>query len=380
MDIKILGTESLGVRGLCCSVELKNRRIVIDPGIALGWLRHGLSPHPFQIAVGACIREEIIEELKGATDVVISHFHGDHCPLYDPNPYQLGIDAVKGMLSKCRIWAKGADDGRFNQQRRREQLAIAIEKDLQSAEGAKERSLEFSFPVPHGKEGRKENTVMMSRVEEEGEVFVHASDIQLLDEQAIQQILDWSPDTVLVSGPPLYRYTSTSEMQREKAWKNAMELSKRVDALIVDHHLLRSEEGITWLNELSDITEKRVSSAAGFMRREPVFLEAWRKELYEWLPVSENWHQDYQQGNVGLDHYKIKGWETLVEKGKISPCKWYYCCPIKRFTEQGKLESYWIENYCLVGNKDCTRYQMEEKGEYHPDNMLPNGEIRENLK
>jgi hypothetical protein len=42
-------------------------------------------------------------------------------------------------------------------------------------------------------------------------------------------------------------------------------------------------------------------------------------------------------------------------------------------------KSYWIEEYCLVGNKDCVRYQLEEKGEYHPDNMLPDGEIREKL-
>jgi hypothetical protein len=89
---------------------------------------------------------------------------------------------------------------------------------------------------------------------------------------------------------------------------------------------------------------------------------------------------DYEQGAIGFDRYRIKGWKTLMERGKISVCKWYYICPIKRFTEQGKLERYWIENYCLVGNRDCIRYQMEEKGEYHPDNMLPNGEIRENLK
>jgi len=380
MNIKILATESLGVRGLCCSVELKNRKIVIDPGIALGWLRHGLLPHPFQIAVGAGIREGIIEELKGATDVVISHFHGDHCPLYNPNPYQLGIEAVKGLLSNCRVWTKGVDDCRFIHQRRWEALAVATGKDLPSAEGKREGFLEFSFPVPHGQKGKNENAVMMSRVEEQGEVFVHASDIQLLDEQTIQQILDWRPNIVLVSGPPLYRFSSSSKTQRDKAWKNAMELAKGVDTLIIDHHLLRSEQGAQWLSELDRFTKNRVLSAAAFMRREPVFLEAWRKELYEWLPVNKDWHRDYAQGTGSCDRYRIKGWETLVEREKISPCRWYHCCPIKRFTEQGKLDRYWIENYCLVGNKECIRYQMEEKGEYHPNNMLPNGVARTSLK
>jgi hypothetical protein len=61
-------------------------------------------------------------------------------------------------------------------------------------------------------------------------------------------------------------------------------------------------------------------------------------------------------------------------------CKWYYCCPIKYFVDQGKLDRKWVEEYCLVGNKNCVRYQMEESGEHHPNNMLPNGEIREDLK
>ncbi len=64
---------------------------------------------------------------------------------------------------------------------------------------------------------------------------------------------------------------------------------------------------------------------------------------------------------------------------KRQTCEWYYCCPIKRFTDEGKLERYWVEHYCLVGNKSCVRYQKEKRGEYHPDELLPNGEIREDL-
>jgi hypothetical protein len=380
MNIKILGAESLGVRGLCCSVELKNRKILIDPGISLGLRRCGLLPHPLQIAVGASLRERIIEELKGATDVVFSHFHGDHCPLYNANPYQLAIKEVKDSLSNCRIWAKRADSCEFIQQRRREELATAIGKNLETAEGKSEGPLAFSFPVAHGQQGKEGNTVMMSRIEEEGKVFVHASDVQLLDAQTTERILDWSPDIVFASGPPLYRDASASNMVRQKAWENAAELSERVDTLIIDHHPLRSQEGVRWLKELSAATKNKVLCAADFMRRQPAFLEAWRKKLYEWVPVYEDWHEDYQHGKADVDSFRVKGWESLVEKKKVTPCKWYYCCPIRRFTEQGKLERYWIENYCLVGNEDCVRYQMQEKGEYHPDNMLPNGETRENLE
>lgn len=52
---------------------------------------------------------------------------------------------------------------------------------------------------------------------------------------------------------------------------------------------------------------------------------------------------------------------------------------MKRFYEQGKLDKKWIYNFCFDYNIKCTRYQMEERGEYHPDNMLPDGSIDNNL-
>lgn len=55
------------------------------------------------------------------------------------------------------------------------------------------------------------------------------------------------------------------------------------------------------------------------------------------------------------------------------PCKWYPLCPLRRFYEQGQLEPYWIAYYCQGDWEDCRRYQMEERGEYHPDTLLPDG-------
>ena len=64
----------------------------------------------------------------------------------------------------------------------------------------------------------------------------------------------------------------------------------------------------------------------------------------------------------------------------MATCKWYCCCPVRWFTEEGKLEKRWVEEYCLGGKwPECVRYRMEESGEYHPDNMLPDGSIREDL-
>ena len=61
-------------------------------------------------------------------------------------------------------------------------------------------------------------------------------------------------------------------------------------------------------------------------------------------------------------------------------CKWYPLCPIKRFYEEGYLDKKWIELYCKGDWESCVRYQMEEKGEFHPDWMLPDGTIDEHIK
>jgi uracil-DNA glycosylase len=56
-------------------------------------------------------------------------------------------------------------------------------------------------------------------------------------------------------------------------------------------------------------------------------------------------------------------------------CKWYPVCPMKKFYEDGILERKWIELYCKGDWKSCKRYQMEEDGRFHPDEMLPDGSI-----
>ena len=61
-------------------------------------------------------------------------------------------------------------------------------------------------------------------------------------------------------------------------------------------------------------------------------------------------------------------------------CKWFNVCPMKYYWEKGILEPKWIEQYCKGEWKNCIRYQKEEKGVYHPDNMLPNGSIDHKLK
>jgi len=63
-----------------------------------------------------------------------------------------------------------------------------------------------------------------------------------------------------------------------------------------------------------------------------------------------------------------------------SDCIWYPSCPMKRYYESGYLQKEWIDQYCQGDWESCVRYQMEESGEFHPDWMLPDGNIDERLQ
>jgi len=314
MRIEVLGTESFGVRGLSCVVEVRDRKIIIDPGVALGYNRHGLLPHPLQVAVGEIVRQKILTALEDATDVVFSHFHGDHVPLVDANPYQLQAQKVAAVCQaraeKLQFWAKGPRGLSRNMADRLQSLRIALDSDLSNAEGQNDGLLTFSLPVPHGQRGERGGMVMMTRIEEGKEVFVHASDIQLFDDESVFSILTWQPTIVLASGPPLY-LPQISQKLRKKAWYNAVRLAHEVDTLILDHHLMRSKAGCRWLDKLSFTTEHRVGCAADFMGRRRTLLEAWRQRLYAEMPVPEGWHEAYARGEVDTRPYR--DWIHRVE-------------------------------------------------------------------
>jgi predicted metallo-beta-lactamase superfamily hydrolase len=299
VQIEILGAESLGVRSLCCMVKAKGRKIIIDPGVALGFRRHGLLPHPVQVAASERTRKLIEKALGDATDVVISHYHGDHHPLVNANPYQLSVKQVVKLCQRPRFWAKGTKDISYNQAHRAKALAESLGRILPVAEGTSEGLLTFSPPVPHGERGGRSGSVMMTRLEEDGEVFVHASDIQMLNDEAIKQIFAWQPNIVLASGPPIYLPSLTLEEQ-EDALRRTLRLAKRVDTLILDHHLMRSKKGEQWLDYVSSLTGRKVVCAADFMGLRRNLLEAERVLWYKKLPVPQGWHEAYARGEIDV--------------------------------------------------------------------------------
>jgi hypothetical protein len=300
--IEILGAESLGVRGLCCVVETNDRKVVIDPGVALGFRRHGLLPHPVQVVASERTKKKIERALQDATDVVTSHYHGDHIPLVDANPYQLPLEWVAESLKHPRLWLKGIADLSPSQVHRARALVKRLDCSFTIAEDRVDGCLSFSLPVPHGKAGSHGGNVMMTRIEDASSVFVHASDIQMLNDEAIERILIWQPSVVLASGPPIYLPSFTSEEQGN-ALHRTLRLAREVNTLILDHHLMRSKKGEQWLDHVSSLSGHKVICAADFMGLHRNLLEAERVLWYRKAPVPEGWHEAYARGEVDAHTY-----------------------------------------------------------------------------
>jgi len=127
-----------------------------------------------------------------------------------------------------------------------------------------------------------------------------AVEIQLLNAEAVEIILQWQPDIVLAAGPPLY-LERLGQTALTDAWNNALRLANGVDTLILDHHLMRSQAGEAWLDELSRAAGRQVDCAADFMKRPRLLLEAWRDRLYKALPVPDGWMDEYEQGRFDVE-------------------------------------------------------------------------------
>ena len=128
---------------------------------------------------------------------------------------------------------------------------------------------------------------------------MHASDIQMLDNEAIDVVLAWQPNIVLASGPPIYLPSLTLE-RREDALRRTLRLAERVEILILDHHLMRSKKGEQWLDYVSSLTEHKVVCGADFMVLRRNLLEAERMLWYKKLPVPQGWHEAYARGEIDV--------------------------------------------------------------------------------
>jgi uncharacterized protein len=281
MKLTILASESFGVRSMACVVQAGDKKIVIDPGVALGAQRFRLPPHPQEQEVARQTRERLRNELSDATHVVITHFHGDHHPMVEADPYQLSAADVLSNLKRLEILAKGNRGVSKRQKHRRRLLEKQLGNSIPSADGRNFGDFTFSEPMPHGEPINKAGTVIMLRISYNGTTFVHGSDIQLLDHRAIDMIERWRPDIVFLAGPPIYLIQGLPNEDEimDEVEKRLDILASCCGTIILDHHVMRSREGETWLDQKRE-KYGNICCAAGYEKRERNLLEADRQQLY----------------------------------------------------------------------------------------------------
>jgi predicted metallo-beta-lactamase superfamily hydrolase len=280
-----LAFESLGVRSMATYVETPDVRIVFDPGCALG-PRFSLQPSEQEYLALSKAREKILRAVRKAQVLAISHYHFDHyTPHFEDREWTWSSPNLAERLYKGKkVLVKDYHD-LPPVQRKRGYLFQKFNKEISeliTADGEKFRwgktEIEVSEPQPHGLSSS--TSLLFFAVRRGDFCFVFAPDFQGVSEEALKTILRWKPSILVAGGPPLYLlgYRFTKE-QLNQATSNLTTLVRRVPVVILDHHLFRSCDGPTYLRQLAERTQSKVVSAAEFLGKEPLLLEARRKEL-----------------------------------------------------------------------------------------------------
>ena len=132
----------------------------------------------------------------------------------------------------------------------------------------------------------------MTSVERANDKVLHTSDIQgPMSRQTTQAVMKHKPSLVILGGPPTYlEGIKVEEASIKKGIDNAARLVDRVSVLILDHHLLRSENWKDRAAPIFDVARSAkhsVMTAAEYMGSSPILLESMRERLYEKDPPSE---------------------------------------------------------------------------------------------
>ncbi len=284
MNLKILASDSMGVRSMATLIEAKKLKIVIDPSAALGPSRYGLDPHPLELEELDRRLALIRKHTKSADVIIISHYHYDH---YDPDE-----DFYKGKLVIVKDWKNKIN----RSQRQRANAFIpkleTMAKEVTTADSNELElegvNLSFSPPLYHGPEGSKLGWVVSTLIDDGETKFLHTSDVQgPLTDEATNWILQANPDIAFLCGCLTYflgwRYPRSL---LDTANNNVIKILEKtkIKTLIIDHHLVRDKnfrKKIAPVYKTAERLGKSVVTAAQFMGEKERYLEAFRKELWE---------------------------------------------------------------------------------------------------
>jgi len=288
--VKIIGAESFGVRSMCCFVKGDSKGYLIDPGVSLAPKRFGLPPHRLEIEEADRISRKIEEASKDCENIIITHYHHDHfTPWYEHEYNTTGRFIYDGKKIFVKSWLENINQ---RQKVRANDFIRGLEerkqrKNVEIADGKGFGDMVFSPAFHHGEKERGVFVIMVS-IKTQWGTFVHGSDIQCFDEDAVKWIIGMKPSVLFLSGPPIYLPQIKLD-SIERARKNILDLLECVPHIIIDHHLARTEKCFEFIQNIQveyeagkseGVKNHKIYFACEWMGEKALLLEARRKDLF----------------------------------------------------------------------------------------------------
>lgn len=292
MRIIPLAFESMGVRSMCTFVQT-DQGILIDPGTSIAPKRFKLPPSKPEFEALKESRRKIQEYANKSSIITVSHYHHDHFTPFEHNKFLESSAKVASAIYKGKkLFLKNPEQNiNKNQAARAKKLLENLKNievnEINFSDGHKfhigDTTIKFSPALPHGGENGPLGYLVGCTVTYQGQKLLHASDVQgPMSNIALEYILSENPDKLILSGPPLYLlgYVLSSE-DLNKAKSNLEKICQKVPQVVVDHHLLRSKNGLDFIKEIKETTNSNIIPASLIIKKEPVLLESERKRLFK---------------------------------------------------------------------------------------------------
>lgn len=286
LEVKVLASDSMGVRSLATVVEGCGAKLGIDLGASLAPRRYGLPPHQVELEALHRALELIVNEVEDSDAIVITHYHYDHYLKDRPDLYYGKEMFIKDPSANINWSQRGRArrllvDGKVGE---RSKVSYSDGRSFRVGD----LRLDFSPAVWHGEPGTKVGRVLMVRVSCGDSSMIFASDVQgPADPDALQVIKSWGGAGLLIlSGPPTYfAGFKVPEEAVNRGLEGLLELirSRVAETIVVDHHLLRDlqyKERLREHYEAASENNVKLVTAAEFMGVDIRQLEAMRRQLW----------------------------------------------------------------------------------------------------
>ncbi len=279
MTVRVLASESMGVRSYCTFFENNDISLIIDPGCALGPDRFKLPPHKMEIEALWKSWDVINEHLKKSRIVVITHYHYDHHHYRNFALFRSKIVLLKDYTAVNP------------RQKRRAELFVDLIKgfcEIIPADGKclnfGDTKIEVTLPLSHGYEN-EEVKIVGVYIRDKNTSLFYSSDISGLIEDYLMDFLSGKlVKTLIFDGFPTYLIDS--KLRREFLEESKIRLNALIDrcgveTLIIDHHSARD---LNWEFHYKEILNRRdlrfCGNAAAYNGSEPLYLEARRRLIF----------------------------------------------------------------------------------------------------